>query len=665
MHDCQSYRERWTDESLLGGGDLELSSCDACRIFTEETRSSLHSMTVLDDLPNDYWKGYQKRLREKILAQRGSARAATGSYRQWRRVAAAAAVIAAVLFLTHSVEPLAALVRAMIVGKQPVLPPPSSAAPPVVIPPSTTATVEGLVTGHGAPSPYVNITFTPEYGEPLKFGTDENGLFRADRLPPGRYTVSLFAFGLSTSRNNAGPLHLNLVAGQHVANVHYRLDLPGVISGVVQDDNGLVENADVAAFKIAYTEDGRRVLARVASLENGAFRKIGGRGNSNGSSGVARSNSDGTYRLIVEPGEYYVGAAYLGTVSNGPTTFFPSARNALDGVPILVPEGTEVPNMDIRMSQPEKENLYTLRVRVQDANSSMKLGGGITAYPVDPTLLTETIAGSTGNRNPENPNDNTYEVSGLPTGLYNFWFLGMSNLTSAFFTANITNRDIDFGTLNVHPIGVRGRIQNLSVLPATLDQTRLRVQLRTMAPANYQALPKTARIGADGGFLFPDNLDPVVSGKYELSIINLPTANYVASARDAYGTEYRNNIIELVEQPISVALTLGSSVSVVEGSVRGRKDEFAADSTVVLIPAPDRRSSIQFYRVQVTDQNGTFSIRGIPAGSYSLLAWEDVRPNAWYNAEFLKAYESRAIKISVQNGSKSTVSLRVIPAVRP
>jgi hypothetical protein len=553
----------------------------------------------------------------------------------------------------------------MIVRKQPLLPPPSSAAQPIVTPPSTTATVEGLVTGHGAPSPYVNITFTPEYGEPLKYSSDEHGLFLADRLPPGRYAVSLFAFGLSTSRSNGGPLHLNLAAGQHLANVHYRLDLPGVISGVVQDDNGLVENADVAAFKIAYTEDGRRVLARVASLESGAFRKIGERGNSNGSSGVDRSNSDGTYRLIAEPGEYYLGAAYVGTVSNGPTTFFPTARNALDGVPIMVPEGTEVPNMNIRMSQPKQEDLHILRVRVQDANSSMKLGGGITAYPVDPTLLTETIAGSTGNRNPENPNDNTYEVSGLPTGLYNFWFLGMSNLTSMFFTANITNRDIDFGTLNVHPIGVRGRIQNLRVLPATLDQTKLRVQLRTIAPANYQARPKTARIGADGGFFFPDNLDPVVPGKYELSISNLPTANYVASVRDAYGTEYRNNIVELVDQPISLALTLGSSLSVVEGSVRGRKDEFAADSTVVLIPAPDRRSSIQFYRVQVTDQNGTFSIRGIPAGSYSILAWEDVRPNAWYNAEFLKAYESQAVKISVQNGSQNTVSIRVIPAVRP
>jgi len=623
-------------------------------------------MSALEDMPNDYWKGYQKSLREKIVAKRGSVLAATGSYRQYRVVGAAAAVIAAVLFLTHSIEPLAALVRSMIVGEQPLLPPSSTATPSIFVAPPTTATVEGLVTGHGAPSPSVEITFTPENGETLKFGTDKNGLFRADRLPPGRYTVSLFAFGLSTSRSNGGPLHLNLAAGQHLANVHYRLDLPGVISGVVQDDSGLVENADVAAFKIAYTEDGRRVLARVASLDSGTFRKSGERGKSNGSIGVGRSNSDGTYRLIVEPGEYYIGAAYAGTMPNGPTTtFFPSARNALDGVPIMVPEATEVPNMNIRMSEPKNEDLYTFRVRVQDANSSMKFGGAITAYPVDPTLLSETIAGSAGNRNPENPNDNTYEVSGLPKGLYNFWFLGMSNLTSMFFTANIQNRDIDFGTLNVRQIVVRGRIQNLRVLPATLDHTNLRVQLRTIAPANYQARPKTARIGADGGFFFPDNLDPVVPGKYELSISNLTAANYVASVRDGYGTEYRNNIVELVDQPISLALTLGSSVSVVEGSVRDRKDEFAADSTVVLIPAPDRRSSIQFYRVQVTDQNGTFSIRGIPAGSYSLLAWEDIRPNAWYNAEFLKGYESRAVRISVQNGSQNTVSLRAIPIIRP
>jgi hypothetical protein len=49
-------------------------------------------------------------------------------------------------------------------------------------------------------------------------------------------------------------------------------------------------------------------------------------------------------------------------------------------------------------------------------------------------------------------------------------------------------------------------------------------------------------------------------------------------------------------------------------------------------------------------------------GEYGVLAWEDIDNGAWESLEFLKDFESRAVRIGVSAGIPGNATVRVIPA---
>ena len=54
-------------------------------------------------------------------------------------------------------------------------------------------------------------------------------------------------------------------------------------------------------------------------------------------------------------------------------------------------------------------------------------------------------------------------------------------------------------------------------------------------------------------------------------------------------------------------------------------------------------------------------MRGLLPGEYRVLAWEDVEAGAYQNPDFLKQYENRGVKTTVEHGSRNVVDVRVIP----
>jgi hypothetical protein len=50
-----------------------------------------------------------------------------------------------------------------------------------------------------------------------------------------------------------------------------------------------------------------------------------------------------------------------------------------------------------------------------------------------------------------------------------------------------------------------------------------------------------------------------------------------------------------------------------------------------------------------TDQFGHYLLRGIAPGDYKLFCWDEVEDGAWEDPDFLRAYEDRGQKISVEN----------------
>jgi len=60
-----------------------------------------------------------------------------------------------------------------------------------------------------------------------------------------------------------------------------------------------------------------------------------------------------------------------------------------------------------------------------------------------------------------------------------------------------------------------------------------------------------------------------------------------------------------------------------------------------------------------TDQHGRFTLRGLPPGSYTLYAWQDLEEGVYRDPDFLKSQESNGTAVKVEEGSHQNVELKL------
>jgi hypothetical protein len=81
---------------------------------------------------------------------------------------------------------------------------------------------------------------------------------------------------------------------------------------------------------------------------------------------------------------------------------------------------------------------------------------------------------------------------------------------------------------------------------------------------------------------------------------------------------------------------------------------------VVMVPDEAHRDQSRLYQKAATDQYGHYLLRGIAPGDYKIFCWDEVEDGAWEDAEFLKTYEDRGQKISVQEADAKTADVVAI-----
>ena len=112
-----------------------------------------------------------------------------------------------------------------------------------------------------------------------------------------------------------------------------------------------------------------------------------------------------------------------------------------------------------------------------------------------------------------------------------------------------------------------------------------------------------------------------------------------------------------------MTLFAGFFVSFVDGNVVNEKSEPVRGIQVVLIP--DRfRDRTELFKTGTTDQNGHFTIRGIPPGDYKLFAWEAIEQFSYFDSDVLRPFEQKGKPVSILESSKVIAEVKVIPAVQ-
>jgi hypothetical protein len=104
---------------------------------------------------------------------------------------------------------------------------------------------------------------------------------------------------------------------------------------------------------------------------------------------------------------------------------------------------------------------------------------------------------------------------------------------------------------------------------------------------------------------------------------------------------------------------MSANGATIEGTVIDSKGKPIAYATVVDVPSADRRTRRDLYEQADTDALGHFSLRGLNAGKYTVLAFDDLQEDT-HQPEFLEAYESSGKQVQLDEGARSNVTLKLI-----
>jgi len=471
--------------------------------------------------------------------------------------------------------------------------------------------------------------------------TDAAGAFRFADLELGKYQLYVQRTGYIPQQYSAlgrGGSTLTLASGQELTGIVVKLVPQGVISGKVTDEDGdPMAQCAVQVLSLRYIR-GKRQYQAVQGMT---------------------VNDLGEFRVAsLAPGRYLVSVVYqhsTGALKNAPEenyamTYYPSTTDPAQATPVIVTAGGEIRGMEIRLV---KARTYRVRGKVIDAVTNVPVREVyLNLIPANDNGMFETNANGAVVRNASG----TFDIGGLLPGSY---LLMINSMSGSARTS--TQQLIEVGTENVNDVVamVRPGLQLSGSITVdgneTVDFSAMRLFLEPVIglPMNTGTIqPKP-----DGTFTVAN----VSAAKLRLHVMGMPESAYLKSVRMG-PQEMAGGVIDLsggAGGPIEISVS--AKAGQVSGTVKDAKQEPAGNAMVVLVPDSSRREQFQLFKQITADQNGSFTLKGLPPGEYTLFSWESIEDGAWQDPAVLLKYEINGTKVRVQGSGSATAEVKMIP----
>jgi hypothetical protein len=145
---------------------------------------------------------------------------------------------------------------------------------------------------------------------------------------------------------------------------------------------------------------------------------------------------------------------------------------------------------------------------------------------------------------------------------------------------------------------------------------------------------------------------------YQVYVEDLPAGLAVKSMRIGRTDVFQNGFTvgEEADQ-IDLEIVLAPEAGVVDGTVLDKDEKPAAGATVLLVAEPKLRARYDSFHAVTADQHGRFHFENVRPGDYKVFAWDDIEPNAWFDADDRKRFEDRAAPLTLQPKGHSAVQL--------
>lgn len=536
---------------------------------------------------------------------------------------------------------------------------PRRAVPPPVpveeVRPEDRGSIEGKVVDQttGAPVRKANLTLRRNQTGPNDAGasysaaTDAGGAYTIADVDPGKYTLSIDKTGYVSTRyggraSTAGTV-ISVDKKQKVKDIDFKLVAHGVIAGRVLDDEGdPVSNATVQALKWSYIR-GKKQL---------------------GGSQGASTNDLGEYRLFgLAPGKYVLSATARGNMMMVESvrvraeeayalTYYPSALGVEGATPIETTPGSQLRGLDVRLRKV----------------SSVGIKGRVVSPPEVKSLRNVTIMmmpktesiGSVGmGRNFSRPSNaqGDFVMNRVTPGTYVVSAQIQENGQNFFGTTTV-----DVGTAPVEGvvlalgtgIEVHGTLKVEGSGPLKPADIRLNLIPKSVTTMMMGMGMQGGEVKEDGTFTFTR----VTKDRFDVNAF--ASSGYLKSLKlDASDITDAGLDLSMADGRVELTVVYSTDDGQVEGTVQGDEADKTPKATVVAVPEGERRRIDRYYAMGTTDQTGHFTLRRLAPGEYRVFAFDAVEYGAYMDPDWLKPFESKGEKVTVKEGGKESLQLKL------
>ena len=480
--------------------------------------------------------------------------------------------------------------------------------------------------------------------------TGDDGAFRFDGLRAGRYELRamkpayVYAYYGETRPARVGT-PIALAGGQSRTGIVFPLTKGAVLGGVVHDPAG-----EPAAGRVT-------VFRRSA---------IGGRWNEAGDGSL---DDRGTFRVFgLQPGEYRVAArARLDLFGTG-SLEVPAADRAssqtVGYAPVFFPGTTVESAAGVITLKPGEE-----RTNLAFATQFVPMSR-VTGTVIDPDggdvrgamLFMVSASGATWG-GPHEGQGSAFHFDSVPPGDYLIGAAlqaGKADGKWASAKVSVTGGEVSGVVLTLRRgFTMTGRI----VTEGTTAPGR------TPPTFRVRALPGSDRLVV-GGFQDPPRPDGSFTvhglspGRYQvLAHDESPDFAWTWSLKSILinGADVAHLPIEIDGDLRDVVVTFTNRVTELSGTLQDASGRAASDYHIVIFPAERQAWLPESARLRTTrpGTDGTYLVRGLPAGEYLVAALTDVEQHEWREPAFLDQLIAGAVRVTLAEGERRTQSIRI------
>jgi hypothetical protein len=472
--------------------------------------------------------------------------------------------------------------------------------------------------------------------------SDSEGHFALVNLPAAKYQLTASKRGYRTAfYDEHQEFNSAIVTGpdQDTGNLTFRLVPGSTLRGVVTTEGGdPVENARVMLFLKSH--DGKPG-GHIAQSETVNSDDIGAYEFSN--------LNAGEYLLAVVAEPWYAmhrdrrllnhDAASSAAAVEPPTsldvaypiTYFDSTTDEAAATPIVLSKGNHA-EADITLHA-----VPALRIQV---DTPRKQDGSIARAELRQTIFGTVVSAESAGFL-DAMQTGTTEFGGVAPGHYELAQGDPPRIVEMDATSNL---QVD-PALGTPTTSVRGTLSTLAGTPLADDCILV---LEPVDGAQRQS--EIQSICMRGAFTVPS----VPAGQWRISAASISKQWSVASITVGAHMQL-GNVITVKDQPLSMVVTVTEGSARVQGF--GRRDgKGVAGVMVVLVPS-DLKALQALARRDQSDSDGSFSLRNVIPGKYTLVAIEDGWELDWAQPEVIARYLPGGIPVTVSDNSGKLVTL--------